>query len=234
MKYKIDPERLAYWYLRLNGFLTIENFIVHDEGGGHQRTDVDLIAFRFPNRKEAFRGVGEDATWMKDDQRFGNKKLPFAALVEVTTGECKLNGPWTDPAKGNIPRAIRALGPFSAASEVDKASQDIHATGRYTSDEIELGLVSIGRALNADLGDKVPSVLQILWREVTDFIFDRFEGFERIKREHPQWEPDGHSLWQAFQEHRGDKEGFASSFVLIPTRYAPDEKTRYNRSRRYR
>lgn len=25
-RYPIDPERLAYWYLRLNGFLTIENF----------------------------------------------------------------------------------------------------------------------------------------------------------------------------------------------------------------
>lgn len=28
----IFPERLAFWLLRLNGFLTIPNFIVHPEG----------------------------------------------------------------------------------------------------------------------------------------------------------------------------------------------------------
>jgi hypothetical protein len=53
-KYQFNPERLAYWYLRLGAFLTIENFIVHDEAGGFQRTDVDLVAVRFPNRRETF------------------------------------------------------------------------------------------------------------------------------------------------------------------------------------
>jgi hypothetical protein len=47
MRYQFNPERLAYWYLRLNGFLPIENFIVHDEGGRAQRTDIDLWRFAF-------------------------------------------------------------------------------------------------------------------------------------------------------------------------------------------
>jgi hypothetical protein len=45
---EISSERLAYWFLRLNGFLTIYNFIVHPEeadlrGGYPQQTDVDVM-----------------------------------------------------------------------------------------------------------------------------------------------------------------------------------------------
>jgi len=28
---RIDPEDLAYWYFRLNGFLAIKNFVVHPD-----------------------------------------------------------------------------------------------------------------------------------------------------------------------------------------------------------
>ena len=48
----LTPERLAYWYFRLNGFLTTENFIVHPDRGPNQRTDADLLAVRFAHRKE--------------------------------------------------------------------------------------------------------------------------------------------------------------------------------------
>lgn len=46
------PERLAYWYFRLNGFMTIENFLVHPETGSNPRTDVDILATRFAHRRE--------------------------------------------------------------------------------------------------------------------------------------------------------------------------------------
>jgi hypothetical protein len=234
MKYEFHPERLAYWYLRLNGFLTIENFIVHDEGGRAQRTDVDLVAFRLPYRREAFREHGGNAEWMTDDPRFFDKSTPFAAFVEVTTGQCKLNGPWTDPAKENMPRAIRALGAFSTRKEVECASKHFYATGRYVSDVLELGLISIGATPNPELGAHLPNVMQIVWDEVLGFIFDRFTAFERTKREHPQWDLDGHLLWHVFQEHRGDKAAFASSFVLIATQPGSLEIQTYCRSRIYR
>lgn len=44
----LDPEKVAYWYFRLNGFFQIENFVVHPERRGSQRTDADLLAVRFP------------------------------------------------------------------------------------------------------------------------------------------------------------------------------------------
>jgi hypothetical protein len=49
---RIRDSDLAYWYLRLNGFLTIPNFVLHPETGGSQRTEVDVIGVRFPHRSE--------------------------------------------------------------------------------------------------------------------------------------------------------------------------------------
>src|SRR2546426_644182 len=39
---------------RLNGFLTIRNFVIHPERGNDQRTDVDILGVRFPHRSELF------------------------------------------------------------------------------------------------------------------------------------------------------------------------------------
>jgi hypothetical protein len=29
LKRRLDPEKVAYWYLLLNGFLKIEDFVIH-------------------------------------------------------------------------------------------------------------------------------------------------------------------------------------------------------------
>jgi hypothetical protein len=142
---QIDPERLAYWYLRLNGFLTIENFIVHDEGGGPQRTDADVVAIRLPYRQEGYHLNRGYAVWMEDDPHFSKKQLPFAAFVEVATDCCKLNGPWTDPKKANLERALNALGALPSADN-KKAAAAIYESGCYRSLTIEVGLISIGSA----------------------------------------------------------------------------------------
>lgn len=234
MRYQFNPERLAYWYLRLNGFLTIENFIVHDEYGRAQRTDIDLLGLRFPNRREALRSQDGKDDWMVDAPRFSDKTVPFAAFVEVTSGECKLNGPWTDRTKGNMPRAIRALGVFSTEAEVELASDGLYTTGRFTSEQMELGLISIGGRANPTLTEKFPNAVQIVWREMTDFIFDRFNTFEREKRGHPQWDLDGHLLWHAFQEHHNDKEAFGKSFVLFGIQANGAEIAAYIDSKRRR
>jgi hypothetical protein len=210
----IKAERLAYWYLRLNGFLTIENFILHDEAGGPQRTDVDLIGIRFPHRKEALREYDDRKVWMQDDRPFAEKATPFGAFVEVTTSRCKLNGPWTDKRKGNLPRALRAFGVIPAR-EIDPVSESLYQTGRYQSDSMELGLISIGREIDPDLTQSKPGVLQIVWEDIKDFIFERFDKYERVKREHPQWDADGHCLWRSFQENRGSKQQFAASLAFV-------------------
>ncbi len=46
-------ETLTYWYLRLNGFFLLRNFVLHpsyeSEGTNNQAADSDLLAVRFPH-----------------------------------------------------------------------------------------------------------------------------------------------------------------------------------------
>ena len=75
---KITSEQLAYWYLRLNGFLTIQNFIVHPDSGSEQRTDADVLGVRFPYRAEL------KPNPMVDDVPFTKvADKPFIVMVEV-------------------------------------------------------------------------------------------------------------------------------------------------------
>lgn len=48
----LNPESVAHWFFRLNGCATIKNFVVHPDQCGSQRTDVDVLAIRFPHRSE--------------------------------------------------------------------------------------------------------------------------------------------------------------------------------------
>lgn len=80
---RFSPEKVAYWYFRLNGFLQIENFVVHPSSRGGQRTDADLLAVRFPYRAE--RLIDNPNDIMIDDERCLalSNDLVDVAIVEV-------------------------------------------------------------------------------------------------------------------------------------------------------
>lgn len=102
-RFSLSPERLAYWYFRLNGFLLLENFRLHPDRGSNAVSDVDLLAVRFLHRKELF----EDS--MEDDPRtYDESAYVTAHLVEVKAGLGRLNQSWL--CSDAIERALRALG----------------------------------------------------------------------------------------------------------------------------
>lgn len=45
-------ERIAYWYLRLQGFLLAENYVLHRSQGIKRTADADLIAIRLRHSRE--------------------------------------------------------------------------------------------------------------------------------------------------------------------------------------
>lgn len=61
------PERLAYWYLRLNGYLLLENFIIHHDVSSNQETDADLLGVRFQHRAENLNNPMHDDRLVVDD-----------------------------------------------------------------------------------------------------------------------------------------------------------------------
>ena len=77
-------QELAYWYLRLNGFFPISNFVVHKSEGVEHRSDVDVLAIRMPHVFEPVGGQTDDwDSYLCEHLDFA---LPLAISCEVKTG----------------------------------------------------------------------------------------------------------------------------------------------------
>jgi hypothetical protein len=183
-----DAEKTAYWFLRLNGFLTVTNFVVHPDRGHQQRTDVDILGCRFPYRQE-----------LQDDPmidyelftRFENKIV--IVLAEVKSGLCKLNGPWTKPGKRNMQRVLQAIGCVQL-DDIEKVATHLYESGFYEDNTFVIKNICFGSDKNDDLITRYKDVPQITWEEVLDFIYDRFVHYRHQKSGHSQWDEYGHYL----------------------------------------
>jgi hypothetical protein len=147
-----NPDRLAYWYFRLNGFLTIENFIVHPDTGDGQRTDADLLAVRFRHRAENL------VCPMEDDPRLACCDLFVNVVIaEVKTGSCALNGPWTDPGKKNMHRVLSSTGCI-ANDLLDLACKCLYKQGKWASELVQVRLFALGnkKSPNLAIGEEQP------------------------------------------------------------------------------
>lgn len=192
----LASEDLAYWYLRLNGFLTIPNFIVHPDTGAEQRTDVDVLGVRFPYRAELLvRPMVDDTPFVDVQDR------AYLVLAEVKRGQCCLNGPWTDPDRHNMQRVLRAIGAFRDA-EIDAAAASLYNTGTFSNGGCHVSLFCFGERVSLDVRRHYPAVPQKLWPEVLAFIFERFTSYRDQKVSHPQWDQTGTRLFQLADETR--------------------------------
>jgi hypothetical protein len=180
-----SPERLAYWYFRLNGFLTTENFIVHPDQGRDQGTDADLLAVRFQYRAENM------ATPMQDDPRVAEcSSLANILIAEVKTGRCALNGPWTDPTRHNMERVLRAIGCLDDQA-ISQATQCLYNKGLWKAATVSVRLFAVGEE-KADL--MIPPSQQLTWSEIIQFSIKRFGDYKQQKSSVGQWTVDGKKL----------------------------------------
>jgi hypothetical protein len=204
----LNPEKVAYWYFRLNGFFQIENFIVHPELRGSQRTDADLLAVRFPFRAE--RLFDNPGDIMADDEHglAFSRDLIDIVIAEVKTNQpCNLNGPWTQQDRQNIHRVLAAIGCLPH-DRIEAAASDIYRVGFHYSDTIRIRLVAIGRNQDAELATKFPEVSQLLWSDMLSFIWQRFDRYRQQKTQVDQWDGEGRKLKRLTDEHHRSCEEF--------------------------
>jgi hypothetical protein len=206
----LEPERVAYWYFRLNGFLQIENFIIHDRRSGGQRTDADLFGVRFPYRGEFLADLPERP--MPDDQdRLGlSDQLIDVVIAEVKTNQpCALNGPWTRKERENVQRALLAIGCIDRR-QVEQAAGEIYEKGIYTgASGLRVRLVAVGRNRDAALRERYPAVTQVTWIEALAFVWDRLTTYAQFKKQVDEWDFSGKQI-KALAEASGSFEQFVS------------------------
>lgn len=203
-------EQLAYWFFRLNGCLTITDFVLHSEDrrSPSQRTDADILAVRFPYRKELLMSRRPMQDHRMFDHAQGRADL---VIAEVKKGICGLNGPWTDPQRMNINRVLYAVGAFTE-DEVDDVARSLYERGCYQNDFYRARLVAIGRELNPELAGKA---VQLTWQDVARFIYERFTEYARIKSQHEQWDDCGRGLYEYAVHRSEDYEAFESIVLRI-------------------
>ena len=80
-------ETLAYWYLRLNGFFLLNNFVVHRTPHNRHSSDIDLLGIRMPYVFEEVGGQEND--WDNNLTEILNPDLPTGVICEVKTGTYK-------------------------------------------------------------------------------------------------------------------------------------------------
>lgn len=192
----IPTERLAYWYFRLNGCLLLENFVVHPDDRGGQRTDADLLGVRFPHRAELWPDP------MPDHGIFAELMAkPLAFIAEVKLDECELNGPWTNSAEENIHRVLRAIGVVDEP-EIGTMAQSLYRGQRFDGRAVDVRLIAIGDRVNEAYVRRRPGLVQITWEEILRFIHCRFRCYRQQKANHPQWDRIGQTMWALATQHK--------------------------------
>jgi hypothetical protein len=212
----MTPGNLARWYLRLNGFSTMTNFIVHPESPrASQQTDVDIWGVRFPFRLEF--GNSND----HDEPEFREWRKVLLAITEVTRDECKLNGPWVKPNEGTIVSLLRALGPIER-TRLDDVVSALATQGAYEDAQYRCFLCCIGESESSEIRKRHPQALQKPWGGVIEFIHARLMQWSRLKADHEQWDEAGQSLWRLFEGGGYDRHRFSwmvrDQFRLRPPR----------------
>lgn len=187
-KLTLDPEQVAYWYFRLNGFLTTVNFLVHSEEGMAVRTDVDILAVRFPHREELLNNP------MRDEPHFLERPKPYIAIAEVKQDRCALNGPWTRRGDENMQRVLAAIGVIPS-EERDTAARALYEKGVYENELYYVTLCCLGNRANEHWLKTYPRVPQILWADVGNFFYQRFVAYRDQKRANRQWNETGRLLY---------------------------------------
>lgn len=192
--YTLRAEDLAYWFFRLNGCLNLVNFLVHHELRGREGTEVDVLAVRFPHRRE----LALSGTPMRDHVVFDSDRRIDVIIAEVKKGQCMLNDPWTDPTQENMHRILDAIGAFSD-DVVPNVADALCRQHCYIDTHYRVRLFALGSRKNSELGSQV---VQLTWDDVLQFIYQRFENYSRFKTQHDQWGQCGQWLFDMVMEHK--------------------------------
>lgn len=199
---RVTAESLAYWYLRLNGCLTITNFIVHleclREGVG---TDADIVGVRFPHRQEMMRRPLVDDRWFA-----AHGRQVLFVIAEVKAGQCHLNGPWTNSERRNVQKVLAAMGVYPL-DKIDAVADGLYKEGVHEDEDHVAALLTLGSRASDELRQRYPRVPQVLWPDVKRFIHQRFRDYLREKAWHQPWDKVGRDLY-TLVENEPDVERF--------------------------
>ena len=172
-------EKLAYWYLRLNGFFLIEDFVLHGHSTGRGTSDCDLLAIRPRNVTEQIGG-----TELTFDERFATlwqldlRAYTLGLIVEVKAGSSSgvANNIALQPAGLTV--EVARLGLFKQSLHA-RIAKDLITQAKYVGKQAAIAKLVISR----DPPRTPPSHwLNLTLAEAEDFIVKRLGNFAHTKQ----------------------------------------------------
>ena len=121
-------ETFVRWFLRFNGYFSIENFIVHDpahvsNGTVANRTEVDTLAVRLPFSREE-RGQFVAANW--PPLVSGSEGKYDIVIAESKSGKAnKPNNVWSKRDEDVIRDVVRFIGLHSSEEVIDHVASKL-------------------------------------------------------------------------------------------------------------
>lgn len=182
-------ESLGYWYLRLNGFFPITNFVLHQPKGEGQSTDCDVLAVRLPHVAETI--SNDPANVVRWDEDFFKKfdidlaKDTLGVITSVKSGgySVKEVEEWFDTERlfysvhriGLVPQAE-----VDAVVAVLKGSP-LARRGNTVILKLLVDTETHRRKAEANRKKRKGAWLQITLEEIDAFIKDRFNNYKKHK-----------------------------------------------------
>lgn len=159
-------EEMAYWYLRLNGFFLIQNFVIHRTNKVVYSSDIDLLAVRFPHVFEEIGGQEDD--WDNILRSYFDVNKITGIICEVKTGSFKELSLFK---KEKIEYAINRFG----------FAPDIASYAETLTNESKISIPNtnfeIGKLFVSNLPPKRKNFLYISIGEIRAFIEMRIEKY---------------------------------------------------------
>lgn len=197
-------ETLTYWYLRLNGFFPLTNFVLHrHEEPGYEathRADTDLLAVRFKHVYEPVGGQADDwDEWFAKNQiRFANKVVGL--IVEVKTGDVRTEAINRSFSEERLTYAIQRLGFYdSQKGTIGKRVESLQKKAFVTNDYYQIAKVLVTSAPVGRLS--LPPCLNITLPEIETFISKRMRKYAQEKSGSRFFFPDDLIQYFAWKSH---------------------------------
>lgn len=200
---EVDPfEVFVRWYLRFNGYLGVENFVVHEvvEGGIRQGSETDVLAVRFPHSREVAGFAIENDLKLLDDEALRDGLVDFV-VAEVKSGrDDRLNRVWRPPAEPlkteRVSYLLRWLGPLADEDAIRAAARELQATHRARRNQCLFRVVLFAHELRPEVATR-----QVTFRDIAHFFVHvrapcwQDRGFGS-RSPHDQWHPLVKHVWR--------------------------------------
>ena len=199
-------ETLVQWYLRFNGYFTVENFIVHagDDSARISRqvvgnhTETDVLGIRHKHTREV-----SGSLYVANDFLLQIENAPDVDFViaEVKTGnQDKPNKIWSEGNVSVIAYIIRFAGFVEKEEEINELSKLVAQNGEYThsSNKYSIRLLIFSES---DLNKNWRHLKNIKLVDVVEFLV-RVRGESWINAGlgvasvHYQWDPLINSIFE--------------------------------------